>query len=49
MNRALDSGGVITKKPTFITGIPEEEELEEYSKNNNNKKQKFFKFHRHNL
>ena len=32
MNRASDSGGVITKKSTFITGIPEEEELEEYSK-----------------
>ena len=49
MNRASDSGGVITKKSTFITGIPEEEELEEYSKKKNNNKQKFFEFYRHNL
>lgn len=47
MNRASDSGGVITKKPTFITGIPEEEELRRGLKNNNNKNKSFPKFYRH--
>ena len=44
MNRASDSGGIITKKPTFPTGIPEEEDLEEYSKKITIKNKSFSSF-----
>ena len=44
MNRASDSGGIITKKPTFTTGIPEEEDLEEYSKKITIKNKSFSSF-----